>query len=163
MAVVSTGSHSAELSYVSNTHIDAELKIRPLRDQIVVEPLPVEHSRLIDVIEHTKPLRGIVKAVGPGCYPWRYDHPDKHKRTRMWRSQVFVPTELKVGDIVELGGYQEDDRGNLHMGFAFQQFIWGSKMHIICREVDVCGIVENVLTETSENEQTEQNQESRSA
>lgn len=141
MGIVSTGKDSAELSNVSKTYIDASEKIRPLRDQIVVEPLSVDHSKLLEVIEYTKPLRGIVKAVGPGHYPMKYDHPEKHRRTKMWRSKTFQPTELKVGDVVELGGYGEDDRGNLHRGYNFQQIMWGNKMHILCREADVGCVV----------------------
>lgn len=127
-----------ELSYASTTYISPDEQIRPLRDQIVVEPLGVEHSLILDVIEHTKPLRGIVKAVGPGHYPLCYDHPDKHKRTKMWRSNVFQPTEVKVGDVVELGSVRIDGRV---VGYSFQQIMWGTKMHILCREADVAGIV----------------------
>ena len=94
---------SAHLSQASNTDIQADAKIRPLRDQIIVEPLNVVLSQTIIVKEETKPLRGIVKAVGPGHYPKKYDHPDKHKRTRMWDSKVFQPTNVTVGDVVELG------------------------------------------------------------
>lgn len=134
MSIVSSGAKSAELSQASRTFIRADEKIRCLRDQIVVEPLPVDHGGVIEVVEHTKPLRGIVKAVGPGHYPKRYDHPDKHRRTKMWDSKQFQPTEVKVGDVVELGGYE-------YGGYGFQQFMWGDKMHIICREADVSGIV----------------------
>ncbi len=130
---------SGELSYASATVIPEDCAIRPLHDQIVVEPLPVEHSKILDVVENTKPLRGIVKAVGPGHYPMRYDHPDKHKRTKMWRSSRFQPTQVKVGDIVELGSIREED-GRI-TGYNFQQFIWGTKTHILCREADVSGIV----------------------
>jgi co-chaperonin GroES (HSP10) len=142
MGVRATGKDSAELSYSSNTYIDAGLNIRPLRDHIIVEPLPVDHSKVLEVIEHTKALRGIVKAVGPGHYPNKYDHPDKHKRTKMWKSKVFRKTEIKVGDIVELGGYGLDDRGGMHKGYNFQQFVWAGKIHIACREADVVGISE---------------------
>lgn len=134
MAVVSSGSRSAELSYASKTYIRADEKIRCLRDYIILEPLPVDHGGAIEVRENVKPLRGIVRAVGPGHYPKRYDHPDKHRRTKMWESKHFQRTEVKVGDVVELGGYQ-------YGGYNFQQFMWGDKLHIICREADVSGIV----------------------
>lgn len=130
---------SGELSYASSTVIPEDAAIRPLHDQIVVEPLPVEHSKILAVVENTKPLRGIVKAVGPGHYPMRYDHPDKHRRTKMWRSSRFQPTQVKVGDIVELGSIREDN-GRI-TGYNFQQFLWGTKLHIMCREADVSGIV----------------------
>jgi hypothetical protein len=82
------------------------------------------------LVDHTAPpARGIVKAVGPGTYPKKYDHQDKHKRTKFVYSKHFLPTEVKVGDVVELGE-----------GFAFEQFWWGDTLHIHCTEKDVCGI-----------------------
>jgi hypothetical protein len=129
-----------ELSYASTTYIAPDEKIEPKHDFIVVEPLGVEHSKILTVVEHTKPLRGIVKAVGPGHYPLCYDHPDKHKRTKMWRSSVFQPTQVKVGDVVELGSVKIDGR---IVGYSFQQILWGNTMHIMCREADVSGIVIN--------------------
>jgi hypothetical protein len=124
---------SARLDYNGNTIVAAHESIRCLRDQIIVEPIGVEHSKILQVIEHKRPLRGIVKAVGPGHYPKRYDHPDKHKRTKMWDSRHFQPTEVKIGDIVELGMVDGD-------GYAFQTFLWGDKVHLVCREADVAGV-----------------------
>lgn len=139
MGVNLTGNgRGGELSYGSTTYIDPSEQIRPMQDYIVVEPLDVEHSQILTVIEHTKPLRGIVKAVGPGHFPLCYDHPEKSKRTKMWRSPVFQPTQVKVGDIVELGAVKIDGR---IAGYSFQQVMWGSKMHLMCREADVSGIV----------------------
>lgn len=134
MAVHSTGARSAELSTQSGTYVPQGAKIRPLRDQIIVEPLDIDHNTHLIIIEETKPVRGIVKAVGPGCWPKSYDHPDKHRRTKMWDSKHFQPTEVKVGDIVELGSPQGGG------GFSFQSFMWGETMHLICREPDICGI-----------------------
>jgi hypothetical protein len=127
-----------ELSYDTSTYIEPDAKIAPMHDYLVIEPLGVEHSKILAVIEHTKPLRGIVKAVGPGHYPLCYDHPDKHKRTRMWRSSVFLPTQVKVDDVVELGAVKIDGR---IVGYSFQQIMWGNRMHILCREADVSGVV----------------------
>lgn len=116
------------------TQIGADEKIRPLRDNLVVEPEDVVYSRYIVVNVRTKPLRGIVKAVGPGIYPKCYDHPEKHKRTKMWDSKVFRPIQVKVGDRVELGGGEIE-------GYAFEQFWWGDTLHLWCSERDVAGIV----------------------
>lgn len=127
-----------ELASTSMTYIAPDEKIQPKQDYIIVEPLDVEHSRILTVIESIKPVRGIVKAVGPGHYPLRYDHPDKHRRTKMWRSSTFQPTQVKVGDIVELGAVNIDGRIS---GYSFQQIQWGTKMHIVCREADVSGVV----------------------
>lgn len=126
---------SAELSLKSRTEFPADAKLRPLRDNLFVEPIDTVYSAIIDVIHTDKPMRGIVKAVGPGHYPKIYNHPDKAKRTKMWESKTFQPTEVKVGDIVELGGLQ-------YGGYSFQTFYWGDKLHLICREADVVGIVE---------------------
>ena len=71
MAIQANSGRSAELSFNGCTCVGKDEQIRPLWDQIVVEPLEVNHSTLIVVIEHSKPLRGIVKAVGPGSTaPW---------------------------------------------------------------------------------------------
>lgn len=100
---------------------------------MVVEPLPAALSPNLQIVEHTKPVRGIVKAIGPGHYPKRYNHPDKHVRNKMWDSKSFQPTECRVGDIVELGGIE-------FRGYSWQTFLWGSKVHLICREADVSGV-----------------------
>ena len=44
----------------------ANERIRPLHDYLVIEPLAVDHGGLLEIIEHTLPLRGRVVAVGPG-------------------------------------------------------------------------------------------------
>lgn len=134
-----TNGAGGELSYETKTYVAPDEQIRPLHDYIVVEPLPIEHSKLLLVVEEIKPVRGVVKAVGPGHFPLRYDHPDKHRRTKMWRSKTFQPTQVKVGDIVELGSVQLEGR---YVGYSFQQIYWGNTMHIMCREADVSGIVE---------------------
>jgi len=126
---------SANLSHDSATIVEAHEQIRCRRDYIIVEPMVADLSRVLTVIERTKPVRGIVKAVGPGHYPKRYDHPDKHVRTKTWDAKSFQPTECKVGDIVELGGIEFG-------GYSFQTFLWGDKVHLVCREADVSGIVE---------------------
>lgn len=127
----------AEMSFKDKTTISEEefQNMRMLRDQILIEPLDVEYSAVIHVIRETKPLRGIVKKVGPGHYPLRYNHPDKGKRTKSWTGKVFQPTQVNPGDVVELGGQEI-------RGYNFQTVYVGNKLHIICREADVCGIVE---------------------
>lgn len=135
--ILSANGRGGELSASSLTYIAPDEQIKPLHDHIVVEPLGIEHSRILTVIENIKPVRGIVKAVGPGHYPLRYDN-EKGRRTKMWRSSTFQPTQVKVGDLVELGAVNIDGR---IAGYSFQQIQWGSVMHIVCREADVAGIV----------------------
>ncbi len=126
-------SRGGRITHETLNFIPASMTIRPLRDQMIVEPLEVIYSRYILVNSSAKPMRGIVRAVGPGTYPKCYDHRDKHKRTKVWDSQTFVPCECKVGDIVHLGGLAIG-------GYSFEQFWWGDKIHLHCTERDVCGI-----------------------
>ena len=115
------------------TRIPGEYQIRPLRDNIVLEPYAVRYSATLEVAHQTKPLRGKVLAIGPGHYPKRYDHPDKHKRTKTWDSKTFLPTQVQVGDEVELGGEEIE-------GYAFEGFWWGDKYCIWVTERDIAGI-----------------------
>lgn len=126
-----TFSRGAELSHKTTTYIPAEARLRPLRDQIIVEPLDGVVSSIILVIEERKPVRGIVRAVGPGVYPIRYDHPDKHRRTKMWHSKAFRRTEVRVGETIELDVVRAQ---------ALQTFYWGDNLHLIAREEDVAGV-----------------------
>jgi len=116
-----------------NAFIPADHAIRPLRDNIVVEPLPWRPSAIIEVASNRK-VRGIVRAVGKGTYPKRYDGP-KGKRTKSWDSKAFRPCDVKVGDIVELGGIEITE-------YLHKTFTWGDKTMILCQEADVAGIVE---------------------
>jgi hypothetical protein len=116
------------------TFVPAEAQVKPLRDRIIVEPLDWRPSAVIDVVYHGETLRGRVAAVGPGRHPLKYDGP-KGKRTKSWEGKPFIKTEVKVGDVVELGGLEI-------RGYLFTSFLWGSKEHIICQENDVCGIAQ---------------------
>jgi co-chaperonin GroES (HSP10) len=118
------------------TYIPASMKVRPLRDNIVLGPTSECLSRYIEVVMETLPLEGKVLAIGPGTYPKRYDHPDKHRRTQTWDSKAFLKPEVKVGDIVKLGDGEISNNG-------FQRFWWGDKLCLFCREADVAGIVES--------------------
>ncbi len=117
------------------TFIPSDVRIRPLRDQIVVEAEDLIHSRTIHVDTRERPVKGTVLAVGPGCYPKVYDHTEKHKRTKFHYSETFRPCDVKVGDKVELGGLGQG-------GYAFEQIYWGDKLCVLCREEDVCAVVE---------------------
>jgi len=122
--------------------------IRCLRDQIVVEPLGWTPSKLIIVAYQGEPLRGIVRAVGPGRYliqyasgtppVWYPTHhpPAKGKRTASRESTIFRPCELKLGDTVEFGGLELK-------GFLHRTIIWQGKEMVLAREEDVCGVVQS--------------------
>lgn len=110
--------------------IPKESTIRPLRDQIVVKPLSWVPSAIIEVVYTGKTLRGEVLAVGPGCYPKQYSK----DRKKSWDSKAFLPVDVKVGDVVELGGLEL-------RGYQFDEFLWGDQHIVICREADVTGVV----------------------
>lgn len=108
----------------------AQFNIRPLRDQIIVKPLAWEPSKILHVAYWGKTLRGEVLAVGPGHYPKQYSK----DRSKTWDSKAFLPTDVKVGDIVELGGLEI-------RGYAFDEILWGDQTCVVCREADVTGVV----------------------
>ena len=120
----------AELSYKTTAGIPAHMSIRPLRDVLIVEPVDGLISSIIQLVQERKPIQGIVRAAGPGCYPKRYDHPDKHRRTKMWDSKSRRPCDAKVGDLVEF-----EPR-------PFQTLYWGGKLMLILREEDLCFVRE---------------------
>lgn len=125
--------------------IPADERIRPLRDVIILEPLGWEPSKIIAVAYFGKPLRGIVRAIGPGCFKlqyqdtvtgdWSFTMP-KGRRKAMRSSNVFRPCDVKIGDVVELGGLELG--GYLHMTIR-----WGCVEMVVCREEDVAIVVEN--------------------
>lgn len=109
--------------------IPATERIRPLRDQIVLKPLEWEPSKVIKVVYGGKTLRGEVLAVGPGVYPKQYNR----DRSKSWESKQFRKCDVKVGDIVELGGLE------IH-GYDFPTVQWGNDTVVIVREADVTGV-----------------------
>ena len=119
--------------------LPAGTKMRMMGDRILIKPLPVEHSATIEVVENVRPMRGIVVAVGPGMNPYlhRPHAYDRNKKTVV-RANHFVPTQVKVGDLVELGGLNIFDG----KGYQFPQVIIGTELHVIATERDVAGIVE---------------------
>lgn len=124
------------------TWIRADEQIRPLRDQIVIEPLPLSLNTSLEVIYRGKPVRGRVLAVGPGLHRRKYfDSQGQHTERRGDRktsklSRHFQPTEVKVGDIVDFGGLEFD-------GYLFPRVRWGDIDTVICREADVCVVVQS--------------------
>ncbi len=86
--------------------------IRPLRDFLMVEPLPDPLSPTLQVIHHERTAYAVVRAAGPGKY-------DKHGK--------LTPTQVKVGDKVRFGK------------FAFPKI---EDKYLLIQEADVAGIVE---------------------
>lgn len=128
--MVTTESSGVRIERKGTDVIPAGQTLRPLRDQLIVKRLDWTPSKIIQVAGDTrKTLRGVVVAAGPGCYPWRYNA-DRSKR---WQSRALRKTEVKVGDIVQLGGLEAN-------GYGFPEVIIDNELHIICREEDVCGV-----------------------
>jgi hypothetical protein len=100
--------------------------LRMRQDHILVEPLEWDTATAIIAIRKGNAVRGKVKAVGPGKYRREYSK----DRSRTWLSETFIPTQVKVGDIVELGGLEVQ-------GYDFPKLIVDGKDHIICSERDV--------------------------
>jgi co-chaperonin GroES (HSP10) len=116
--------------------VAADETLRPLRDVIIVKPEPPKFSETIAVDWRGKPVRGEVLAVGPGTWPYRHKRGEKDGKRfhTIAESRQFRPTEVRVGDIVELGGLEKD-------GYDFQTVNWGGVECVIATEKDVCGYV----------------------
>jgi hypothetical protein len=116
-----------------NVIVGEHESIRCLRDHMIVEPLDWTPSKIIVVAGYQgEALRGIVRAIGPGTCPKRYDGP-KGKRTKSWDSKAFRPCDVKVGDTVEFGGLELG-------GFLHPTIIWGTREMVLAREEDVVGV-----------------------
>lgn len=108
--------------------------LRMMGDRILVKPLAWEPSKILEVVRHGRPLRGEVIAVGPGMNPLKYKANAMGKRGLMDYSKHFRRTEVKPGDVVELGGLNQFDGA----GYSFAEVVVNGVTHIICSERDVC-------------------------
>lgn len=108
--------------------------LRMLGDRILLKPLDWDASKTIIAIRHGRPVRGEVIAVGPGHNPLKYKPNAQGKRGLMDYSRHFRPSDVKPGDIVELGGLNAYDG----KGYAFIDVIYNGEPHLICSERDVC-------------------------
>jgi co-chaperonin GroES (HSP10) len=115
---------------------------RPLEDRMFLRPLEWDASNIVIAIRHGRPVRGEVMAIGRGHYPIRYiagyDKQGRYSsRAKMVRSDHFRPTEVKIGDVVELGGLNAFDGE----GFKFEEVLYNGERCLICTERDVAGVV----------------------
>ena len=106
--------------------------LRPLRDQLIIRPLPLSLGDRIEAAWGGEPVRGEVIAAGPGCYPniHRRGMKDGKPYRTVRESRVFRATEVKVGDVVELGGMEIG-------GYLWPKVWCGGDWCVICREQDV--------------------------
>lgn len=116
--------------------------LRMLGDRILLKPLDWDASRTIIAIRHGRPVRGEVIAVGPGCYPNRYRTGKKDGKDyrKSYATKGFRPTEVKPGDIIELGGLNIFDG----QGYIYQEVVIGTETHLIVSEKDVAGVRDDV-------------------
>lgn len=107
--------------------------LRMLGDRILLKPLEWDASKVLIAIRHGRAVRGEVVAIGPGCHPKKYKAGAKGPKSLMDYSKRFQRTELKPGDIVELGGLNIFDG----QGYAFPEVMVGTERHIVVQEADV--------------------------
>lgn len=93
------------------------MPFRPLRDQILVKPLPWRQSAVLEVVSHDRYSRGIVIACGPG-EPLK----DKHGRIKRLREM-----ELRPGDYIVYG-----------FDHIFPRYDEGGIEYRILQDKDVC-------------------------
>jgi hypothetical protein len=107
-------------------------RVRPLRDQIIIKPLAFNLSTAIDAEWAGEVIGGRVVAVGPGCYPNIHARGFKDGKPyhTIRESKHFRPTELKVGDIVHLGGMELG-------GYLWPKVWFEGDWCVLCREQDV--------------------------
>ena len=110
-------------------------EVRPLKERLVVKPMPPALSQTIAADWNGEAVRGQVVAVGPGTYP--RIHAKGIKDGKPWRTvrdlKAFRPNDCKVGDIVQLGGMEIG-------GYLWPHIFIDGVDHILVSEQDVCGI-----------------------
>ncbi|MDE3022981.1 MAG: co-chaperone GroES [Pseudomonadota bacterium] len=92
------------------------MMIRPLRDRVIVKPVPRIASEIIEVILNEKPNVGEVMAVGPG---------------KVDGKGHIHPLDLKVGQKVRFGE------------FVFPEYHEDGQKYLVLQEADIAGIVED--------------------
>lgn len=115
--------------------------LRMMGDRILLKPLDWKGSDVIVAIRHGRPVRGEVVAIGPGKWVKRYvsGKRDGKDFRKSYETKVFLKTELKPGDIVNLGGLATFDGA----GYIFQEVVVGTETMLMCQEADVA-VVESV-------------------
>lgn len=120
--------HDKSLNFVTGT-------VRPLREKLIIKPLPPSLSQTISADWNGEAVRGQVIATGPGTYP--NIHERGFKEGKEWRRvrklNAFRPCDVKVGDIVQLGGMELG-------GYLWPHIMLNGEDHIICSEQDVTGV-----------------------
>lgn len=119
--------------------------LRMTSDRILLKPLEWEGEDVhgvgtrLAVVRHGRPLRGMVVAIGPGHFPVSKRTKLNDGRQRIEYSKHFRPTEVKVGEVIELGGLNQFDGA----GYQFTEVLYNGELHLICQERDVCIVRED--------------------
>lgn len=118
--------------------------LRMTGDRILLKPLDWNgsgvhgaHAKII-AVRNGRTLRGTVLAVGPGIHPVSKRRNLGDGRQRIEFSKRFRPTEVKVGDTVELGGLNIFDG----QGYDFPEVMVNGEKCLIVTERDVAGVRE---------------------
>jgi len=118
----------------SLTTVAAGETLRPLRDRIVVKPVEWKPSAILEVVHDVRPVRGQVLAVGPGRFQKRYRKNEQGQINWVGDTDRWEAMEVKVGDIVELGGLELK-------GYMFPTLLSAEHGEVmIIQQADVCGI-----------------------
>jgi co-chaperonin GroES (HSP10) len=132
---------NADPNWINDYTVDylpAGSKLRPLRDQMFLKPLDLAltpaGSKIV-ALHRGKTIRGEVVAIGPGRNLRRWYKNAKGETHKVGELNHFIPTEVKVGDIVDIGGMEMG-------GYAFPVILIGLDPVIICQEADVTFVVE---------------------
>lgn len=113
------------------------MRLRPLRDQIILHPLAWRPSAVIEVAgDKRRTLRGVVVAVGPGERVKKYWRDSRGQKCKMGETGQVIPTELCPGDVVEIGGLELD-------GYRFQSTYLDGQQYVIIQQQDVGFVIEN--------------------
>lgn len=102
--------------------------LRPIGDKVIIA-VEDPHDSALTILSSDRPVRGTVIAVGPGQNLKKYNT----DRSYMQWSRIYRPTEVRVGDRVELGGRELG-------GYLFDTLRIGGREHVICTERDIAAI-----------------------
>lgn len=117
--------------------------LRMYGDHLLVSPLEWDASKIIEAIRHGRPVRGIVRAVGPGRNQICKRKNLGDGRRSFEYSKWFQPTEIKVGETISWGGLNIFDG----KGYHFPEVIVNGERCIVCTERDVCLVEDDGPTE----------------
>jgi co-chaperonin GroES (HSP10) len=126
---------STRVERFAANYFTAQARFRPLRDQIIVKVLDLKLSDTLIANWSGSAVRGEIIAVGPGKHPSVYQSGSRDGKPykTVHDSTRFRPTEVKVGQIVHLGGMENG-------GYAFPKIYIDHVEHVIASERDICGV-----------------------